>query len=152
MTEDHNRLTEIFQLFQNMKQNEPHKLIGLLHVYKSGLRRHILWEEEVIFPFLKSQIEQKNNGATFTDMQTEHHQIEDILGTIHDKIISSDLETDELEKRITEAITSHMIREEEILYGPIDTFLSEKQKMEIYGNMKRVPPEKYKDLCCRNIV
>jgi len=47
---DHNRLDELFKTFQQLKRSHPPKAKGVFEEFKFGLERHIVWEEDLLFP------------------------------------------------------------------------------------------------------
>jgi regulator of cell morphogenesis and NO signaling len=148
MADDHDRLRGIFKSFQAMKQKDIHKYNELLHIFKVGLERRIVWEEEILFPLFEDRMG-KDNGDPTSDMRAEHRRIRTVLEAIHDKIIRSDTTTDDLEKDMIDALSAHIKNEADHLYSSIDNFLSEKERIETYGKMKRMPPEKYNKPCCK---
>ena len=71
MAKDHDRLDSLFTQFRNLRNTDVKKAKGLFHEFKIGLQRHIVWEEEILFPlfvwimlwiFLMAGI---GNAATF---------------------------------------------------------------------------------------
>ena len=55
MGKDHDRLDKIFKEFREVKTNDRAKLIPLFHDFKTGLQRHIVWEEEILFPVFEDE-------------------------------------------------------------------------------------------------
>ena len=50
MEQDHDRLDGLFKDFQSAKAGDPAKAKALFSEFKRSLQRHIIWEEEILFP------------------------------------------------------------------------------------------------------
>jgi iron-sulfur cluster repair protein YtfE (RIC family) len=148
MADDHDRLHGIFKSFVVMKHKDIHKANELLHVFKVGLKRRIVWEEEILFSLYKDRMENKNGDPT-SDMCAEHQRIMVILEAIHDKIIHNNTTTDDLEKELIDTLSTHIEKEASNFYSSLDNFLNVKERTETYMKMKRMPQEKYNNQCCK---
>lgn len=147
MGEDHDRLDRIFGIFRNIKNTDMAKAKPLFHDFKTGLQRHIVWEEEVLFPIFESKTGMRDAGPTAV-MRAEHRQIKEFLEKIHEKVAKGETGTiNELENGLLEVLRAHNDKEESILYPWIDDAASEKEREEAFTKMKNLPPEKY-DRCC----
>ncbi len=134
MSEDHKGIDGIFRRFQNGKNSDRNRIKRLFSDFKINLQRHIVWEEEILFPLFESRTGMANSGPTVV-MRTEHKQIKKLLEKIHDNI-NRDKQTYELEKDLMETLTLHSHKEENILYPWIDGSVSEKEKKEAITKMK----------------
>ena len=47
---DHERLDFLFRMYQKNKQNQRYKAVLLFDKFSEGMKRHIRWEEELLFP------------------------------------------------------------------------------------------------------
>lgn len=147
MGEDHDRLDNLFREYGSQKQTDINKAKSSFHAFKTGLQKHIVWEEEILFPIFEKKTGMYNSGPTAV-MRMEHRQIKDYLEQIHDKISADEInEITELEKALLEVLTEHNFKEESILYPWIDSSVSEEEKEEAFTKMKNMPAEKY-DKCC----
>lgn len=146
MGEDHNRLDEIFKEFQGIKNNDYSKAKMLFSEFKTGLQRHIVWEEEILFPLFENRTGMHNSGPTAV-MRMEHRQIKEFLEKIHDKIVKKDTKTNDLERGLIEVLIAHNRKEENILYPWIDNTLNEKERKEAFTKMKTLSAEKYNKCC-----
>jgi len=138
MGKDHDRLDEIFAQFRQIKHTEPEKAKALITEFKSGLERHIIWEEEILFPLFEEKTGMVNTGPTAV-MRMEHQQIKGFLGKIHTSVMNNDMQTDDLESSLLQVLTAHNQKEESILYPWIDTSVADKEKQESFERMKSVP-------------
>ena len=145
MTDDHNRLSGIFNLFRDIKRKDHHKAKDLFHIFKTGLQRRMVWEEEILFPALERK-EGTNHRNKADDLRAEHQKIHELIKLIHDRIVSNDMTTDMLEKEFIETLSTHINKEETVFYSSIDHLISEKERIEIYLKMKSVPHEKYEKM------
>lgn len=146
MGEDHDRLELILKEFRSIKNTDISKARQLFHDFKIGLQRHIVWEEEILFPIFENKTGMHDSGPTAI-MRLEHRKIKDFLEKIHDKIVKGDIKVESLENGLIEVLTDHNNKEEDILYPWIDNSVSEKEREEAFTKMKNLPPEKY-DKCC----
>lgn len=145
MADDHDRLDKIFQEFKNIKNTEKNKARNLFHEFKIGLQRHIVWEEEILFPLFENKTGMPDTGPTQA-MRIEHKQIKDFLERIHNNL-GKNTKTDDSEEGLIEVLTEHNNKEESILYPWIDNSVSEEEKEEAFTKMKNLPPEKYNKCC-----
>lgn len=147
MGKDHDRLDGIFQQFRNLKLNSLSKAKPLFHEFKIGLQRHIVWEEEILFPLFEERTGMRDTGPTAV-MRMEHRKIKEFLEKIHNNLSPKDItKLNELENGLVEVLTAHNEKEENILYPWIDNTLNEEEIKEVFEKIKKLPPEKY-DKCC----
>jgi regulator of cell morphogenesis and NO signaling len=63
LTEDHNRLDEFLERFQERKAGNFIEAAEFWTRFASALKRHLLWEETILFPLF----EQKTGQSGLTD-------------------------------------------------------------------------------------
>ncbi len=147
MAQDHDRLDGIFKNFREMKNDDLKQANSLFHDFKIGLQRHIVWEEEILFPIFEKKTGMFETGPTAV-MRMEHRQIKEFLEKIHDQILKGETRgIDELEKGLMEVLTVHNLKEENILYPWIDNTLNDPERGEVFTQMENLPPEKYNQCC-----
>lgn len=147
MEKDHDKLDNIFEEFRTIKNTDVGKATTLFHEFKIGLQRHIIWEEEILFPLFEIKTGMHNTGPTAV-MRMEHHQIKGFLEMIHDKIVKGEVSgIDELENGLLRVLKPHNEKEETILYPWIDTSASEEEREESFTKMKDLPAEVYNKCC-----
>ena len=147
MAKDHDKLDALFKEFRNVKNNNKNKARNFFHEFKINLQKHIVWEEEILFPIFEQKTGMYNIGPTDV-MRMEHRQIKEFLEKTHDKIIIGTIqEIDELENSLLEVLKLHNKKEENILYPSIDDFVGEKEKNSIFTKMKNLPVERYNKCC-----
>lgn len=144
--EDHERLDALFKTFQTLKRSDYAKAKEAFVQFKFGLQRHIVWEEEVLFPLWERQTGMAEVGPTMV-MRAEHRQIGDYLEAIHHKVQQQDPESDREEQRLLAVLASHNKKEELVLYHAIDSLLSEADLASLYTAINNIPEERYKTCC-----
>jgi len=143
---DHDRLDELFKTFQKMKRSDFPKAKEAFKAFKFGLQRHIVWEEDVLFPLWEEKTGMSEGGPTFV-MRAEHRQIGQQLEAIHQKVADQNPDSDQEEQALLDLLGSHNMKEERVLYPAIDQVASQEERETVFRNMKNIPEERYK-LCC----
>lgn len=143
--EDHDRLEGLFKNFQSLKRSDFQKAKEFFKEFKNGLQRHIVWEEDILFPLF----EQKTGmtmGPTEV-MRMEHRQIRDHLEAIHKKVHDQDPESDQEEESLLSVLSLHNQKEESILYPAIDQLADDADRASVFEAMKNIPAERYESCC-----
>jgi iron-sulfur cluster repair protein YtfE (RIC family) len=144
--QDHDRLDESFKTFQKMKRADFPKAKEAFKTFKFGLQRHIVWEEDVLFPLWEEKTGMSEGGPTFV-MRAEHRQIGQQLEAIHGKVADQNPDSDQEEQALLDLLGSHNMKEERVLYPAIDQLTSAEERETVFQDMKNIPEERYK-LCC----
>lgn len=143
MEQDHDRLDAIFAEFRKIKTENLEQARRLFQDFKTGLQKHIVWEEEILFPEFERRTGMVNQGPTAV-MRMEHREIKSYLDKIHDKILTPDTTgLDELEDGLLGVLTAHNQKEENVLYPWIDGTLEEAERQRLFTAMANVPREMY---------
>ena len=129
--EDHDRLDELFKTFQMSKRSDFAKAKEAFKEFKVGLQRHIVWEEELLFPIWEEKTGMVEDGPTPV-MRFEHSQIRQYLDAIHQKVEGQNPDTD---------------REEQSLYPAIDNVTSGEERATLFSSMNAIPKDRY-NACC----
>ena len=137
MSKDHDRLDGIFAAFQKTKAENMEQAKTLFANFESGLRRHIAWEEEILFPAFEEQTGMKSIGPTVV-MRLEHHEIKEFLDQIRQKLQYINIHTGDVEESLMSVLKSHNDKEEEILYPWIDRSLGEEALTEMIVKMDKI--------------
>lgn len=144
--QDHNRLDELFKIFQASKHSDFAKAKGAFKEFRVGLQRHILWEEELLFPMWEKKTGMIEEGPT-PMMRFEHGQIKQLLDAIHQKVERQNLDTDQDEQALVNLLSSHNRKEERALYPAIDNVTNSDERVTIFSNMNSIPEDRY-NACC----
>ena len=92
--QDHDRLDELFKTFQKMKRSDFAKAKEAFKEFKFGLQRHIVWEEDLLFPLWEKKTGMSEDGPTVV-MRVEHRQIGQQLEAIHGKVAEQNPDSDQ---------------------------------------------------------
>lgn len=123
MGRDHDRLDELFAEIR--KESDPAKARGWFAKFDSGLRAHIAWEEEILFPHFEAKTGMRDAGPTAV-MRMEHDEIKQQLRNIDDAIGKRD--PSPALDALVDVLTPHNQKEENVLYPWLDQSLSEAEK------------------------
>ena len=136
--EDHDRLDELFKSFRQEKRQNYPKAKEYFKQFRAGLQRHIVWEEEILFPLFEEKTGLIGAGPTQV-MRMEHRLIGKYLEAIHDKVRVQDPESDEEEALLLNTLQFHNHKEEHILYPAIDNALSDAERASVFSTMEEMP-------------
>jgi len=145
---DHDRLDELFKNFQTLKRTDYPKAKENFVAFKFGLQRHIVWEEDVLFPLFENKSGMVSGGPTAV-MREEHRQIGEHLEGIHKKVQVADPNSDIEESKLLSVLSIHNLKEEEILYPSIDRLVTEADKTATFEAIRKIPEERYL-VCCES--
>ena len=145
---DHDRLDQLFKDFQAFKREDYSRAKEYFVAFKHGLQRHIVWEEDILFPLFERMTGMTGSGPTHV-MRLEHRQIAEHLESVHKKVKIGDPNSDEEEKGLLSVLSTHNQKEESILYPAIDHAVTEEDKEAVFEAMKNIPDERYL-VCCQN--
>lgn len=135
---DHDRLEELFHNFQRFKRQDYSKAREYFLKFSSGLKTHIVWEEEVLFPVFEQKTGTGNNHVVHV-MQSEHKQIKKYLQTIEEKVEASDPGSEFEETQLLSVLGVHNQKEEEILYPYIDRILESEEMDAVFTSIEALP-------------
>jgi hemerythrin-like domain-containing protein len=142
---DHDRLDCLFRQYREKKRVDVKVAKPYFREFFKGLHRHMVWEEEVLFPFFE-----KASGilAGPTEcMRQEHRSIREILDRIHEKVRAADPNTDSEEEELLSVLKPHNEKEENILYPAIDQQAGSAHAPELFLQMEEIPEETFKTCC-----
>jgi regulator of cell morphogenesis and NO signaling len=146
--DDHDRLDDLFQKFQKTKAIDFAAAKEYFVQFKFGLQRHIIWEEDILFPFFERKI-----GTSFGNpvhvMKLEHREIGRLLELIHNKVREGDPNSDSEEQELLSYLGRHNMKEENILYPAMDRAADGDDLDSIFKEMRDLPEEKYA-VCCHH--
>ena len=143
---DHDRLDELFMTFQRLKRSDFAKAKEAFKEFKVGLQRHIVWEEELLFPVWEEKTGMVEDGPT-PMMRHEHSQIKQLLDAIHQKVEGQNPDTDQNEQALLNLLSSHNRKEERALYPAIDNVTSADERAKMFSSMNSIPEDRY-NACC----
>ncbi len=136
LTEDHDRLDDLLERFQEWRVKDFGRAKDFLTQFTLGLRRHLRWEETILFPLFEQKTGQ--TGLTNT-LQGEHDEIMQWLGALGQKVEENDAACGHEEKMLVEELGGHNAREEYALYPQLDKLLTEEEQRATFEAMAAVP-------------
>ena len=146
---DHDELDDFLKKFQSLKLKEYAQARAFFRKFKFGLQRHILWEEEILFPLFESKTGMTDSGPTAV-MRQEHILIKAALEALHLKVQKNDPDSNKEELTLVDLLTSHNYKEEKILYPAIDKLTTAQEKAVLFNQMKELPQERYASCGCHH--
>ena len=135
--QDHARLDALFQEFLANKRSNPEATEAAYRQFAAGLTRHILWEEQLLFPPFEAKTGMSGMGPTAV-MRMEHRQIIQLLEAIRHKLERRDLAKDTEEAALVALLGAHNLKEEHILYPLMDEHLSDEERRGIFAKMDQI--------------
>jgi regulator of cell morphogenesis and NO signaling len=147
---DHDRLDALFAEFRRLKRVDYPKAKENFKQFKFGLQRHIIWEEQILFPAFESQTGMRDTGPTAV-MRAEHRQIGERLEAIHEKVRRQDPNSDREEEALLQVLSQHNQKEEMVLYPTLDRMLSEGEVTAAFEAMEKIPEEAYATCCGKHV-
>lgn len=143
---DHNRLDNLFKQFQASKSNDFALAKSCFKEFMFGLKRHIVWEEEILFPIFEQKTGMRDSGPTAV-MRFEHELINKALDGIHKKIKEGRIDTELEESSLMEVLVEHNSKEEGILYPAMDQLLTPPEVNMVFEKIKKSLAEQ-QPTCC----
>jgi iron-sulfur cluster repair protein YtfE (RIC family) len=149
--EDHDRLDRLLETYRRLKRVDFAKAKEAFKEFKTGLQRHILWEEGILFPLFEEKTGMQDHGPTVV-MRAEHREIGRRLEALHDKVRRQDVCSDEEEQSLLQALFAHNQKEENVLYPAIDRLSNEEERAAAFRRMEEWPADAYQTCCGEHAV
>ena len=134
---DHDRLDKLFQEWQSKKHEDFPSAKNSFREFFFGLKRHIEWEEKVLFPAFEGKTGFGGQGPTAV-MRYEHKEIKRILEAIHEYVRNADPNTGALEEELLSVLGGHNGKEENILYPAIDNVTDESERQKMFAEIHKI--------------
>ena len=135
MSIDHDRLDNKIRTYSADKLVDIERAESIFLSFKNELERHIIWEEDILFPVFERKTGIKDGGPTSV-MRAEHIQIKNHLQEIKKKLHAKKIQDPcKEEVALLEVLESHNQKEENILYPGIDNLTSEQEKEQMIKQM-----------------
>ena len=106
---DHDRLDTLFRHFQAHKRTDFPRAKSYFRNFLRGLKRHIVWEEEILFPIFEAKSGMPQGMGPTQVMRMEHRQIGDALEKIHDKVREQNPDSDPEENALLDVLGRHKV-------------------------------------------
>ncbi len=143
---DHDRLDSLFAEFMRLKGTDFPAAKGFFKDFLRGLKRHIVWEEDVLFPIFEERSGMKDEGPTAI-MRQEHRLIGAALEALHDKVRRADAACEKEARQLTDTLLHHNFKEERVLYPTLDQMIRPEEAAGIFHDMEAIPQERFMTCC-----
>jgi iron-sulfur cluster repair protein YtfE (RIC family) len=144
--EDHDRLDGLMASYRQWKHTDFGRAREAFKEFNKGLKRHILWEESILFPLFEEKTGMRALGPTVV-MRAEHRDIGRWLEALHDKVRRHDVATEPEEDALCRTLLAHNQKEENVLYPALDRMLTVEEKAAVFKKMEELPEESYQTCC-----
>ena len=148
-THDHDELDDFLKEYQHLKRSDFMKAKSFFRSFKFGLQRHILWEEEILFPFFEQKTGLKEGGPCVV-MRQEHKLIKEALEKLHEKVRRANPDSEVEEQELIDLLRDHNLKEEQILYPMIDRVSSKEERIHINEQMNAISKDRYEYCGCKH--
>jgi regulator of cell morphogenesis and NO signaling len=123
---DHDRLDALeAAAFQKRASGDLQLAYELYAEFAAGLKRHIGFEEQLLFPAFEEKTGMPPTAGPTAVMRAEHREIEALLGQIEAGIADATAPVESLRRSFHAVLGDHNLKEEQILYPTTDNLLGE---------------------------
>ena len=126
---DHDRLDQLdSRVFEARKAADYAAAGSAFAEFELGLRRHIRFEEEILFPEFEERTGLPPDGGPTGVMRAEHREIEAVLERLRDAVPSPGPAAETLRESLTGVLGWHNEKEEGVVYPGVDKLMSDDEK------------------------
>lgn len=126
---DHDRLEEIeAAAFAARGTGDFALAASLFSQFAHGLRRHIGFEDGLLFPEFEERSGISPNEGPTAVLRAEHRQIEGFLDAIEERMGDTAADLDGLRADLHRVLSDHNVKEEMVLYPGTDRLMSEGER------------------------
>jgi uncharacterized protein (DUF2249 family) len=135
---DHDRLDALeAEAFRKRAEGDLQSAREIYAGFAAGLRRHIAFEEQILFPAFEATSGMPPAAGPTAVMRAEHREIEDLIGRIEAGIGEKDAPVEELRRSLHAVLGEHNFKEEEVLYPASDQLLGPDRADRLVGQIQR---------------
>lgn len=121
---DHDRLDALESAaFRKRSEGDLVGAYETYAVFAAGLRRHIGFEEEILFPAFEESSGMPSDAGPTAVMRAEHREIESLIADIEAGIGDAAAPVDSLRRQLHAVLGDHNFKEERMLYPATDQLL-----------------------------
>ena len=125
---DHDRLEALeAAAFEKRALGDLQLAHDLYAEFAAGLKRHIGFEEQLLFPAFEEKTGMPPTAGPTAVMRAEHREIEALLGEIEARIADAAAPVESLRRSFHAVLEDHSLKEEQILYPTTDHLLGEEE-------------------------
>jgi uncharacterized protein (DUF2249 family)/hemerythrin-like domain-containing protein len=135
---DHDRLDALeAAAFQKRAEGDFQSASDNYDAFAAGLRRHIAFEEQVLFPAFEEMTGMPPTAGPTAVMREEHREIEALIGRIEGGIADPAAPVEQLRRSLHDVLGEHNVKEEQILYPTTDQLLGTDKADELVKRIQR---------------
>jgi iron-sulfur cluster repair protein YtfE (RIC family) len=138
LAQDHQRLDALVARYFEASTRDTARAAELFFQYRDGLVRHMLWEEEILFP-----LHERNFGpagdATLASVKDEHRVIEQLLEFAAAQVRLGSPGAPNEVRRLEAVMTRHEEHEMNVLYPEFDKAISDRDVLHLIRSMDDLP-------------
>jgi regulator of cell morphogenesis and NO signaling len=140
--EDHKRLTNLLRQYQLFKGVDYPRAKENFEAFQFGLRRHMAWEEDVLFPLFEKKTGIELGGATST-LKLHHKNIRFHLQCLQRKIAANNRDTEDEELLLLDLLEIHDRMEESVLYPAMDQLVTDVENDAALNAIRDIREERF---------
>jgi regulator of cell morphogenesis and NO signaling len=126
---DHDRLEVIEnRAFEERRAGRFAEAAAVYGTFARGLRRHIGFEEDLLFPEFERRAGVPAEAGPTAVMRAEHRIIEGLIGEIERGIGDPAADVDGARRRLHQVLGDHNMKEERVLYPGTDRLMTEDER------------------------
>jgi regulator of cell morphogenesis and NO signaling len=126
---DHDRLEDLERkAFEERAAGRFAEAARAYDTFARGLRRHIGFEEDILFPEFEQRTGMPRDAGPTAVMRAEHRTIEGLLEEIARRIGDPAADADAPRRELHDVLGDHNVKEERVLYPGTDRLLSEDER------------------------
>ena len=126
---DHDRLDVLErEAFAARANGDATRAAAVFGMFARGLRRHIAFEEALLFPEFEARTGFAPDHGPTAVMRAEHRQIEDLVGQIENGIGNPATGVVALRQHLHELLGGHNVKEEQVVYPGTDRVLPPEER------------------------
>lgn len=134
---DHERLDELERrAFAARAAGDTELAVRLFEDFGRGLRRHIAFEEQLLFPTFEKGSELPAESGPTRVMRQEHREIQRLLTELEERFGSRTCSLDGARAVFHEILRDHNRKDELVLYPLTDRFLTPDQRDELVARIQ----------------
>jgi iron-sulfur cluster repair protein YtfE (RIC family) len=138
LSRDHDRLDALEEAaFAQRSAGDFPMACALYEEFAAGLRRHIGFEEEILFPAFEQRTGIPPTAGPTAVMRVEHREIEDLLKRICAGMADAEAPAEALRRRFHAVLVDHNIKEERVLYPTTDRLLGPEDSDALVASIQR---------------
>jgi len=135
---DHDRLDALErEAFGRRAAGDFESAAEIFSGFAAGLRRHIRFEEEILFPAFETRAGIPPTAGPTAVMRVEHREIEELIGLIEAGMADPGSKVEALRLRLHDVLGDHNLKEEQVLYPTTDELLGEKEADALVARIQR---------------